>query len=202
MPSLPPQWLVFTFWWWSVEGSLLHVTGNILLYGQTPNNKVCATPGEYHMISCLFGVGIATVCKLVHQVTSTLMDNLYQRFISLLTRQHFDDNIQGSKERWYPKCAGAIDGTHIPIISYRNWRWWVGWRFLYISHIIADAVYPLKPWLLRGFTQHQLSQEQASYTHTLGSARMAVENALWWLKGCWRCLMRRNDIDLCWCQIV
>lgn len=106
------------------------------------------------------------------------MDNLYQCLISLLTGQHLDDTIQGSEERGYPQCAGAIDGTHIPIISYRNRRWWVGWRFLYISHIIADAVYPLKPWMLRGFTQHhQLSQEQARYTHTLGSARMAVENA-------------------------
>lgn len=58
------------------------MSGNILLFGQTPaasfrsptepHKRVvivlwwCATPGEYRTISRLFGVGIATVCELVH----------------------------------------------------------------------------------------------------------------------------------------
>lgn len=72
-----------------------------------------------------------------------------------------------------------VDGVEIPV------------------HIIGDAAYPLKQWLIKGFNQHhQLSQEHARYTHALSSARMAVENAFEQLKGRWRCLMKRNDIDL------
>ncbi|KAF0035512.1 hypothetical protein F2P81_013270 [Scophthalmus maximus] len=53
-----------------------------------------------------------------------------------------------------------LDGVEIPV------------------HIIGDAASPLKQWLMKGFTQHlQLSQEQAHFTHTLSSARMAAENA-------------------------
>ncbi len=63
--------------------------------------------------------------------------------------------------------------------------------------LTGDAAYPLRKWLMKGFTQHhQLSQEQAHYTHTLSSARMVVENAFGRLKGRCRCLKKRNDIKL------
>lgn len=76
-----------------------------------------ATPGEYRTISCLFGVGIATVCKIIYEVTQALVDTLYQRFICLPKGQRLDETIDGFKRRGYPQCAGAIDGTHIPIIA-------------------------------------------------------------------------------------
>ncbi|XP_063773212.1 uncharacterized protein LOC134909835 [Pseudophryne corroboree] len=72
-----------------------------------------------------------------------------------------------------------VDGVEIPV------------------HIIGDAAYPLRRWLMKGFTQHvQLSSNQITYTHTLSSARMVVENAFGRLKGRWRCLMKRNDVDI------
>lgn len=219
-----------------------------------------ATPGEYRTISCLFGVGISTVCTLVHEVTQALLDALYHRFISLPQGQRLDDTIAGFLRRGYPQCAGAIDGTHIPIIAptdnpadYHNRKGWhsiilqavvdhnycftdvfIGWpgrshdaRVLANSelykiaenakggwlfprekstsiagveipvHIIGDAAYPLRRWLMKGYTQHhQLSPQQIRFTHTLSSARMVVENAFGRLKGRWRCLLKRNDIDI------
>ncbi|XP_063817743.1 uncharacterized protein LOC135056457 [Pseudophryne corroboree] len=219
-----------------------------------------ATPGEYRTIACLFGVGLSTVCTIVHEVTRALVDNLYHRFISLPHGQRLDKTILGFVESGYPQCAGAIDGTHIPIIAphdnpadYYNRKGWhsivlqavvdhkycftdvfIGWpgrshdaRVLANSdlyrvaedkqggylfprekskfvdgveipvHIIGDAAYPLRRWLMKGFTQHvQLSSNQITYTHTLSSARMVVENAFGRLKGRWRCLMKRNDVDI------
>ncbi|XP_063813276.1 uncharacterized protein LOC135051001 [Pseudophryne corroboree] len=185
---------------------------------------------------------------------------MYHRFISLPQGQRLDETIKGFKKRGYPQCAGAIDGTHIPIIAprdnpadYYNRKGWhsivlqavvdhkycftdvfIGWpgrshdaRVLANSdlysiaedklggwlfpreksvivhgvdipvHLIGDAAYPLQRWLMKGYTQHvHLSPEQTSYTHALSSARMAVENAFGRLKGRWRCLMKRNDVDL------
>ncbi|XP_075053822.1 uncharacterized protein LOC142139861 [Mixophyes fleayi] len=208
-----------------------------------------ATPGEYRTISCLFGVGISTVCTLVHEVTTALLEALYHRFISLPQGQRLDDTIARFLKRGFPQCAGAIDGTHIPIIAptdnhadYYNRKGWhsiilqavvdhnycftdvfIGWpghshdaRVLANSdlyqiaeerqdgwlfprekstfvdgveipvHIIGDAAYPLRRWLMKGFTQqHHLSQEQIRFTHTLSSARMVVENAFGRLKGLW-----------------
>lgn len=79
-----------------------------------------ATPAEYRTISCLFGVGLSTVCKIVRQVTDALVNILYQRFISLPTGQRLDDTIAGFGARGYPQCAGVIDATHIPIVAPRE----------------------------------------------------------------------------------
>ncbi|XP_063775475.1 putative nuclease HARBI1 [Pseudophryne corroboree] len=211
-----------------------------------------ATPGEYRTISCLFGVGISTVCSVIHQVTKAILDTLYKRFICLPQGQCLDDTIKGFVQCGYPQCAGAIDGTHIPIIAprdnpadYYNRKGWhsivlqavvdhkycftdvyIGWpgrahdaRVLANSDLykIAEdkreikdsgwgghpsphhwvAAYPLRHWLMKGYTQHlQLSPIQVAYTHTLSSARMVVENAFGRLKGRWRCLMKWNDVDL------
>lgn len=63
-------------------------------------------------------------------------------------------------------------------------------------HLIGDASFPLKPWLMKGYSlDEQLSPEQRRFTHALASARSAVDTAFMRLKGRWRCLLRRNDVD-------
>uniref|UniRef100_A0A3Q3E6Q9 Zmp:0000000634 n=1 Tax=Labrus bergylta TaxID=56723 RepID=A0A3Q3E6Q9_9LABR len=76
-----------------------------------------ATSSEYRTISCLFGVGIFTVCGFVHQVTAAIKDNLMKRFICMPKGEQLLKTIEGFEERGYPMCAGAIDGSHIPIIA-------------------------------------------------------------------------------------
>lgn len=64
-------------------------------------------------------------------------------------------------------------------------------------HLIGDAVYPLKKWLMKEFNQHlPLTHEQAHYNNILSSAKVVVENAFSRLKGRWRCLLKRNDFEL------
>ncbi|XP_075056973.1 uncharacterized protein LOC142143161 [Mixophyes fleayi] len=199
--------------------------------------------------------------KSNHHTVAVELYRIYHllQFTEAPSGQRLDDTIAGFLKRGFPQCAGAIDGTHIPIIAptdnhadYYNRKGWhsiilqavvdhnycftdvfIGWpgrshdaRVLANSdlyqiaeekqdgwlfprekstfvdgveipvHIIGDAAYPLRRWLMKGFTQqHHLSQEQIRFTHTLSSARMVVENAFGRLKGRWRCLLKRIDID-------
>ncbi|KAK2880658.1 hypothetical protein Q8A73_023356 [Channa argus] len=219
-----------------------------------------AWSGEYRSIADMFGVGIATVCTIVRQVTSAIVERLYDRFVSLPSGQRLDDTIAAFKDRCYPQCAGAIGGTHIPIAAprnnpdhYLNRRGWhsvilqavvdhnvcftdvyAGWpgstssaavlssSDLYLKaedrpdgylftrekslisegveipiHLIGDSSYPLKPWLMKGYSlEHQLSPEQRRFTYTLTSARSVVDIAFARLKGRWRCLLKKSDIDI------
>ncbi|XP_036392705.1 protein ANTAGONIST OF LIKE HETEROCHROMATIN PROTEIN 1-like [Megalops cyprinoides] len=217
-----------------------------------------ATPSEYRTISCLFGVGLSTVCGLVREVTSALKDNLLKRFICLPKGEQLQKTLDGFAERGYPMCAGAIDGSHISVIaprddpaSYYNRKGWysivlqgvVDHNFcftdIYVGcpgrthdarvlrnspifkmaeeqngylfpceksmtvdgvevpiHLVGDAAYPLKKWLMKGFTHHHLTPEQNTFNYHLSSARMVVENAFGRLKGRWRCLAKRNDVDI------
>ncbi|KAM9376236.1 putative nuclease HARBI1 [Pholidichthys leucotaenia] len=75
---------------------------------------------EYHCIAEMFGVSIASVCRIVRQVTQAIVERLYRRFVSLPSGRRLDDTIRGFKERCYPQCGGAIGGTHIPIAAPRD----------------------------------------------------------------------------------
>ncbi|GAA6099856.1 protein ALP1-like [Tachysurus ichikawai] len=218
-----------------------------------------ATPSEYRTISCLFGVGLSTVCTLVRQVTSALNTVTLTHFISLPQGEILQNTLRGFAGRGYPMCAGAISVTHIPISSprqnpaayFNNKKWhsiilqavvdhnmcfsdiYVGYpgrthnaRVLASSplykkaeeqdgylfpredaltvngveipvHLIGDAAYPLKKWLMKGFTdEHSLTPEQRHFNSQLNSAHMVAENAMGRLKGRWRCLLKRNDVDV------
>lgn len=63
-------------------------------------------------------------------------------------------------------------------------------------HLIGDAAFPLKPWLMKGYSlEDQLSPEQRRFTRSLSSAWSVVDTAFTRLKGRWRCLLKKNDID-------
>ena len=73
---------------------------------------------EYRTLSHLFGVGLSSVCVIVHQVCKAIVALLGPQYIKLPQGEGWQTVVDGFLQRWqFPQCAGAMDGSHIPIIA-------------------------------------------------------------------------------------
>ncbi|XP_069755719.1 uncharacterized protein [Narcine bancroftii] len=107
--------------------------------------------------------------------------------------------LGGWAARMMPKC--------LPTLLYRKAEDQGGYLFLHDvskdvegvevpAHLVGDAAYPPRSWLMKGFTHHQvLDLDQQRFNKALNSARMVVEHAFGHLKGRWRWLSKRLDIS-------
>uniref|UniRef100_A0A3P8X4P2 Harbinger transposase derived 1 n=1 Tax=Cynoglossus semilaevis TaxID=244447 RepID=A0A3P8X4P2_CYNSE len=189
-----------------------------------------ARSGEYRGISGFFGVGVGTVCSIIRQVCTTIVERLLHRFVSLPSDQQLDETLQAFKDRCYPQCAGAIGVTHIPVTATRkNPEQYLnknGWHSVILFtdvhagcpgssssttvlsssslsmkaveiHLIGDVSFPLKPWLMKGYSsEEQLTSEQRRFSFTLSSGLSVVDAAFACLRGRWRCLLKKVDMDM------
>ena len=102
-----------------------------------------ATNVEYRTLSHLFGVGVSTVGSIVRECCRVICDELTPRYVRMPTGDDFDRMLDGFETRWgFPHCAGAVDGTHIPIIApttdhcdYFNRK---GWHSLIMQAVVDD----------------------------------------------------------------
>ena len=66
-----------------------------------------------------------------------------------------------------------------------------------ISLVLGDPAYPLLQWLMKAFPDNgRLSREQKLFNYRLSKAHVVVEHSYGRLKGRWRCLLKRLDIDV------
>lgn len=80
-----------------------------------------ATTTDYRTIGHLFGVSKTAVCLIVKEVCSAIVEVLLPRYIKVPTGDSLKEVIHGFKHKWgFPQCAGAVDGTHISIMSLRD----------------------------------------------------------------------------------
>ena len=77
-----------------------------------------ATNIEFRTLAHLFGIGRSTACEVTHEVVNAINAILLPKYLTFPTGQRLDKVISGFRDSWnIPQCAGAIDGTHIPIVG-------------------------------------------------------------------------------------
>ena len=77
-----------------------------------------ATCIEYRTIGHLFGVGRSTVCMIIHDTCAAIVNVLTDKYISFPAGDNLKKVVERFKTKWeIPQCAGAIDGSHIPVKS-------------------------------------------------------------------------------------
>jgi hypothetical protein len=73
----------------------------------------------YYTIAEMVGLGVSTVCSIVHEVCRALVEELWTDTISALmprSEGEFREKILDMEEMWqFPCCWSALDGCHIPI---------------------------------------------------------------------------------------
>ena len=217
-----------------------------------------ATGADYRTIGHLFGVSKATVCVVVKEVCSAIVQLMLPQYIRLPGGNALKAVIGGFKtDHGFPQCGGAVDGTHIPIVSphecpadYYNRKGfhsilmqgvvddkglftdiYIGWpgrvhdarvfansslyhrgnnKTLFPNWVekisgtdvpivlLGDPAYPLLPWLMKAFPDTgNLTRQQKKFNYRLSKARVVVEHSYGKLKGRWRCLLKRLDVDVC-----
>ncbi|XP_071092733.1 uncharacterized protein [Haliotis cracherodii] len=77
-----------------------------------------ASSAEFRTIANLFGVSKSTVHKCVHEICNVIPENLLEKYVKFPKDEDLKFVISGFEQTWgFPNCAGALDGTHIPVIA-------------------------------------------------------------------------------------
>ena len=75
-----------------------------------------ATCSEYRTIGHLFGVARCTVCVIVHDTCKAIVNVLLKEYIQFPRGDKLREVVAGFRTKTgMIQCAGAIDGSHIPV---------------------------------------------------------------------------------------
>ena len=78
---------------------------------------IASTDG-YQSLANLFGVSRAFMSICIRQVAEAIITKLKPKYLTIPKGDELLRIIGTYKEKWgFPMCAGAIDGTHIPIVT-------------------------------------------------------------------------------------
>ena len=86
--------------------------------------------------------------------------------------------VMGEAETLVPNTIRTMNRVPVPVV------------------ILGDPACPLLPWLMKPYPGVGLSAKQRKFNTHLSRARVVVECAFGMLKGRWRCLLKRNDVNV------
>ena len=76
-----------------------------------------ATNVEYRTLSELFGIGKSTVGEIVIETCYVIATHLLPQYVYIPKGEKLKEIVDGFETYWgFPQAAGAIDGSHIPIL--------------------------------------------------------------------------------------
>ena len=76
-----------------------------------------ATNVEYRTLSSVFGLGRSTVGEIVIETCEVITSKLMSKYVYIPQDCRLREVVDGFETCWgFPQVAGAIDGSHIPII--------------------------------------------------------------------------------------
>ena len=76
-----------------------------------------ATNVDYRTLSELFGLGKSTVGEIVIETCNAIATHLLSQYVQIPEGERLREIVEGFESYWgFPQAAGAIDGTHIPIL--------------------------------------------------------------------------------------
>ena len=77
-----------------------------------------ATGEDLRSLGWRFDVAKSTSCEIINDVCQAIVKILLPKFITWPTGNALRAVVDGFASEWnFPQCAGAIDGTHIPITA-------------------------------------------------------------------------------------
>ena len=103
--------------------------------------RCLTTCGEYRTIGHLFGIASCTVCVIVHDTCSAIVTTLMSQYITFPKGDDLKEVITGFRQKWgFVQCAGAIDGTHIPVrapaMSHTDYYNRKGWYSIIVQGVV------------------------------------------------------------------
>ena len=100
-----------------------------------------ASCSEYRLLGHLFGIARSTVCVIVHDTCKAIVQVLSPEYIKFPTGTALTEVVEGFKEKCdIMQCAGAIDGSHIPVSppasNYMDYYNRKGWYSILVQAVV------------------------------------------------------------------